>query len=52
MFESGATLNDSFARHFNEWLEYMTIAYIVHLKRSTMRPEVNRALGDLIKQIS
>ncbi len=52
MFESGATLTDSFDRHYNEWLEYMTIAYIVHLKRSTMRPEVNRALGDLIKQIS
>lgn len=52
MFESGTTLTDSFDRHYNEWLEYMTIAYIVYLKRSTMKPEVNRALGDLINQIT
>ncbi len=45
-------LTESFDNRYNEWIEYMTIAYIVHLKRSELRPEVNKALGDLIQQIS
>ena len=50
-FERGGGLVDSFESHYNEWLEYMTIAFIVHLRRSRLRPEVNKALGDIIDQI-
>ena len=51
MSESGVTLTESFDRHYNEWLEYMTIAYVVHLRRSAVRPEANRALGEIIQKI-
>lgn len=49
---NGTTLSPSFDNHYNLWLGYMTIAYIVHLKRSQLKPEVNRALGDIISRIS
>ena len=42
----------NFDHNYNRWIEYMTVAYIVHLKRSELRPEVNRQLGDLIEQIN
>lgn len=51
MSESGVTLTESFDRHYNEWLEYMTIAYVVHLRRSSVRPEANLALGEIIQKI-
>lgn len=46
------SITESFDNHYNEWIEYMTIAYIVHLKRSELKPEVNRALGDLLARIA
>lgn len=52
MSESGVTLTESFDRHYNEWLEYMTIAYVVHLRRSSVRPEANRELGQIINTIT
>ena len=51
-FDRGSALTDSFDNHYNEWLEYMTIAFVVHLKRSELPPEVNKALGDLIGRIT
>lgn len=51
MVADAGCLTESFDNHYNEWIEYMTIAYIVHLKRSELRPEVNRALGDLLARI-
>lgn len=51
-FDRGTALTDSFDNNYNEWLEYMTIAFVVHLKRSQLPPEVNAALGNLIQQIS
>ncbi|MDE6463895.1 MAG: putative virulence factor [Muribaculaceae bacterium] len=52
MVADAGNLTDSFDNRYNEWIEYMTIAYIVHLKRSELRPEVNQALGDLLQKIS
>jgi len=52
VFESGDALIESFDNHYNEWIEYMTVAFIVHLKRSDLSPEANRALGNLINAIS
>lgn len=51
-FENGGAITESFENHYNEWLEYMTIAFIVHLKRSELPAEVNEELGALIEQIS
>lgn len=51
MIADAGNITESFDNHYNEWIEYMTIAYIVHLKRSELRPEVNRALGDLLARI-
>lgn len=51
-FDTGGALTESFENHYNEWLEYMTIAFIVDLKRPDLSPEVNRALGDIIEQIT
>ncbi len=50
-FDRGNGLTQSFDNHYNEWLEYMTIAFVVHLKRSELPAEVNRQLGDLIGRI-
>ena len=52
MLEDAGSITDSFDHNYNRWIEYMTVAYIVHLKRSELRPEVNRQLGDLIEQIN
>lgn len=52
MIDTGETITDSFDNHYNKWIEYMTVAYIVHLKRSELPPEVNKALGDLIEEIT
>lgn len=53
MLEGGGdVITDSFDRNFNEWKEYLTIAYIVHLKRSELSPEANRALGDLLAKLA
>lgn len=30
----------------------MTVAFVVHLKRSELPPAVNRALGDIIESIN
>lgn len=51
-FDRGDALTESFDSHYNEWLEYMTIAFIVHLRRSELSPEVNAALGELIDRIT
>ncbi len=51
MANDTGSITESFDNHYNEWIEYMTIAYIVHLKRSELRPEVNKALGDLLARI-
>lgn len=51
MVADAGCITESFDNHYNEWIEYMTIAYIVHLKRSELRPEVNKALGDLLARI-
>lgn len=51
-FENGMALTESFENRYNEWLEYMTIAFIVHLRRSALPAEVNEALGELIGRIT
>lgn len=51
MSDNGISLTASFDNHYNEWLEYMFIAFIVHLKRSEVKPEANRALGEIISKI-
>lgn len=51
MLEGGGSLTDSFDRHYNEWKEYLTIAYVVHIKRSDLSPEANRALGELLESL-
>ncbi len=51
-FDRGSALTESFDNHYNEWLEYMTIAFVVHLKRSELPAEVNEALGTLINRIT
>lgn len=51
-FERGGAITESFDNRYNEWLEYMTIAFIVHLRRSELPPEVNAALGEIINKIS
>lgn len=51
-FERGGAITESFDNRYNEWLEYMTIAFIVHLRRSELPPEVNAALGVIINKIS
>lgn len=50
-FDHGGGLVQSFDNHYNEWLEYMTIAFVVHLKRSALPAEVNDALGQIINRI-
>lgn len=48
---NAGALTQSFENNYNAWIEYITVAYIVHLKRSELPPEVNKALGDLISAI-
>lgn len=50
--QDAGAITESFENNYNAWIEYITIAYIVHLKRSELRPEVNKALGDLINSIT
>lgn len=45
-------LPESIKNNYNKWFEYMTMAFIVHLKQSKVRPEVNKALGDIINEIN
>lgn len=52
MMSDAGGIVESFDNHYNEWIEYMTVAYIVHLKRSELKPEVNEALGKLIEKIT
>lgn len=52
MMNNNDNITQSFDNHYNLWIEYITIAYIVHLKRSELPPEVNKALGDLINEIT
>lgn len=52
MMADSGSITDSFDNRYNEWLEYMTIAYIVHLKRSELPADVNEALGHLIEKIN
>ncbi len=51
MLEQPGELADSFDRSYNEWKEYMTIAYVVHLKRSDLSPEANTALKNILDKI-
>lgn len=52
IFEQGGGLTESFDNQYNRWLEFMTVAFVVHLKRSELPPAVNRALGDIIESIN
>ncbi len=51
-FEFGSALTESFDNRYNEWLEYMTVGFVAHLKQSDLPAEVNRALGDLLDKIT
>ncbi|MDE6120475.1 MAG: virulence factor SrfC family protein, partial [Muribaculaceae bacterium] len=51
VFEQGGGLTESFDNQYNSWLEYMTIAFVVHLRQSDLPAAANRALGDIIAKI-
>ena len=51
-FEFGSALTESFDNRYNEWLEYMTVGFVAHLKQSDLPADVNRALGALLDKIT